>query len=131
MEEIKLWKILCDGNEKPRAVGVENITETTTEQLLEEVLTGSPELLMPGLHLIGRQTDTPGGPLDLLGIDQDGRLVLFELKRGKLTRDAVAQAIDYSSYLSDLAAELVVVSANLCTDATDENRDIRPSTNVG
>jgi len=101
MEEIKVWKIV-GGNEKPNAVSVEAISETTTEQLLEEVLTASPDLLMPDLHLIGRQTETPGGPLDLLGVDEDGRLVIFELKRGDLTRDAVAQALDYGSYLAGL-----------------------------
>ncbi len=69
------------------------------------MLTATPELLLPGLTLIGRQTETPGGPLDLLGIDDDGRLVVFELKRGNLTREAVAQAIDYASYLATLQPE--------------------------
>lgn len=105
MEEIKLWKIAGAANEKPKAVSVETIAETTTEQLLEEVLTGSPDLLIPNLRLIGRQTETPGGPLDLLGVDEDGELVVFELKRGNLTRDAVAQAIDYASFLADLESD--------------------------
>ena len=56
---------------------------------------------MNGLTLIGRQVSTDGGTLDLLGIDADGRLVVFELKRGTLTRDAGAQVRDYAS---DLAA---------------------------
>ena len=50
-------------------------------------------MLMPGLTLVGRQTPTGSGWLDLLGVDEDGKLVVFELKRGKLTREAVAQAI--------------------------------------
>ena len=54
---------------------------------------------MPGLTLVGRQTPTEGGPLDLLGVDSDGRLAVFELKRGALSRDAVAQIIDYASDL--------------------------------
>ena len=62
----------------------------------------SPDLLMDGLTLIGRQVSTDGGPLDLLGIDADGRLVVFELKRGTLTRDAVAQVLDYASGLATL-----------------------------
>jgi hypothetical protein len=41
----------------------------------------------------------------LLGIDEDGRLVVFELKRGTLTREAVAQIIDYASYLAELEPE--------------------------
>src|ERR1019366_3874543 len=76
-----------------------------TEQLLEDVLTISPELLLPDLVLVGRQNETSGGPLDLLGVDEDGRLVVFELKRGNLTREAVAQAIDYASYLAELESE--------------------------
>ena len=104
MEEIKIWKL--DGtSEKPKAVPVAGISHTATEQLLEDALTTSPDLLMTNLHLVGRQTETAGGPLDLLGVDEDGRLVVFELKRGTLTRDAVAQAIDYASFLADLEAE--------------------------
>jgi len=105
VEEIKLWKIVTQQDAKPRALPVENVTETTTEELLEEVLTGAPDLLMPSLRLVGRQTETQGGPLDLLGVDEDGRLVVFELKRGRLTREAVAQAIDYASTLAALEAE--------------------------
>jgi RecB family endonuclease NucS len=102
MEEIRLWKVSTNPTDKAKALPVEAIAETTTEKLLEDVLTGSPDVLMPNLKLVGRQTETPGGPLDLLGVDEDGRLVVFELKRGSLTRDAVAQAIDYASYLADL-----------------------------
>jgi RecB family endonuclease NucS len=90
MEEIKLWKIVRESNDKAKGVCVETISQTSTEPLLEEVLTTSPDLLMPNLHLIGRQADTSGGPLDLLGVDEDGRLVVFELKRGELMQDAVA-----------------------------------------
>ena len=48
------------------------------------------------------------GPLDLLGIDQDGDLIVFELKRGTLTREAVAQIIDYASYLDSLKRETLL-----------------------
>ena len=71
-----------------------------TEGLLEDILTANPDMLEEGLQLVGRQTPTAGGNLDLLGVDSDGRLVVFELKRGILTRDAVAQVIDYSSDLN-------------------------------
>ncbi len=103
MEEIKLWKIVSESGDKPKATPVGK--ETTTELLLEEVLTATPDLLMPDLSLIGRQTETPSGLLDLLGVDGDGRLVVFELKKGSLRRDAVAQAIDYASYLDGLRPE--------------------------
>ena len=73
-----------------------------TEALLEDVFVRNPSLLMPGLELVGRQMRTSNGNLDLLGVDSEGRLVVFELKRGTLTREAVAQAVDYASWLDSL-----------------------------
>ena len=82
-----------------KAEYVPDVDNTDTEQILEDLLVESPELLMDELSLIGRQIPTEGGPLDLLGVDEDGGLVVFELKRGTLTRDAVAQILDYASDL--------------------------------
>jgi hypothetical protein len=84
---------------------VDKVAQPMTEEDFEAVLTATPHLLMPDLSLVGRQTETPTGPLDLLGVDEDGRLVVFELKRGTLKREAVAQAIDYGSYLAELRPE--------------------------
>ncbi len=97
MDEIKIWTL--DGE---RAVPVQPAVGIDSEERLEEILVKNPEMLIPGLTLVGRQTATDGGPLDLLGVDSDGRLVLFELKRGRLSRDAVAQIIDYASYLETM-----------------------------
>ena len=95
MDEVKIWSVDGDSNVEPLA----SKGQTDTEQLLEETLVQNPDLLLPRLRLVGRQTPTEGGPLDLLGVDEDGRLVVFELKRGTLSRDAVAQVIDYASDL--------------------------------
>ena len=73
-----------------------------TEEMLEDVLVENPDMLMRGLALIGRQVPVGTGYIDLLGIDEDGRLVVFELKREKLTREAVAQILDYCTYLETL-----------------------------
>ncbi len=105
MKEIKLWSLEKDDGGRLLVSQVESMEQTDTEQQLEEIIAGNPGLLMSGLILVGRQTPTPGGPLDLLGVDEDGNLVVFELKRGKLSREAVAQVIDYASYLSSLDAE--------------------------
>ena len=101
MDEVKIWSVDGDSNVEPLA----KKGQTDTEELLEETLVKNPDLLIPGLRLVGRQTPTGGGPLDLLGVDEDGRLVVFELKRGTLSRDAVAQIIDYASYLDGMALD--------------------------
>ena len=97
MDEIKIWSVETDG-----ASPLAQASAVSSELLLEETLVNNPDLLMPGLRLVGRQTPTEGGPLDLLGVDEDGKLVVFELKRGTLSRDAVAQVIDYASFLDSL-----------------------------
>ena len=95
MDEVKIWA-LEDGSEtKP----LESKSHTDSESRLEDAIVKNPDLLEEGLTLIGRQTQTKGGPLDLLGVDDGGRLVLFELKRGNVTREAVAQILDYASDL--------------------------------
>ena len=101
-DEIKIWAV--DSSSK----AVEPIPPTVwkeTEGSLEDMLVNNPDMLMPGLTLVGRQTPTESGYLDLLGVDADGRLVVFELKRGRSTRDAIAQAIDYCSYLESLTEQ--------------------------
>ena len=95
-DELKIWA-LGKGNEVD---AVENVTGVKLEDILEDMLVQRPEMLETGLHLVGRQTPTEGGPLDLLAVDAGGRLVVFELKRGKLTREAVTQCIDYAAALN-------------------------------
>ncbi len=100
MKRIQLWSVKEDAT-GPVAEAVTAHENVAAERHLEEILVRSPELLGKGMTIVARQAPTEGGPLDLLGVDESGRLVLFELKRGVLRRDAVAQALDY---ISDLVA---------------------------
>ena len=97
MDEVKIWAI----EDTSTIVELQSRGRMEAESLLEDTLVANPDLLLPGLKLVGRQIPTAGGPLDLLGVDEDGRLSLFELKRGTLTREAVAQVIDYAADLED------------------------------
>jgi len=110
-DRIGIWVMSRQEDGDEVAEPLTELQNTETEQRLEELLVASPDVLMKGLRLIGRQLQTAGGPLDLLGIDPDGQVVLFELKRGTLTRDAVAQILDYASDLlehdSDEFASLI------------------------
>lgn len=100
--QIKLWSLDRIENKKFTPTPVETISNLEAEKLLEDMIVNDPEILESGLKLIGRQTPTGGGSLDLLGTDEYGNLVVFELKKGKLVREAITQAIDYASYLSGL-----------------------------
>ena len=98
MDEIKLWRLDGANNVAP----LTSVGELNTELQLEDTLVAHPELLEPGIELIGRQLPSAGGWLDLLGVDRDGRLVVFELKRGTLGRDAITQVLDYTSALAEM-----------------------------
>ena len=56
MKEIKLWEIVPEGKNGLDVKKIEDVSETETENQLEEVITKCPELLMRELKLVGRQT---------------------------------------------------------------------------
>ena len=124
MERIRLWEVSEDKG-GPVARALPDVPRTDTERVFEDLVVRSPDLLMEKIRLVGRQLPTTGGILDLLGIDADGRVVVFELKRGMLTRDAVAQVVDYASHLSELddRALAVMVEDNSGRDGIDEIED--------
>ena len=63
--------------------------------------------------VIGRQVRTPHGKyMDLLAMDSDGNLNALELKSDKTSREVVAQALDYGSWVSTLTREDVNGIAN-------------------
>ncbi len=97
---IGIWQIDRESREPTK---LHPSKQMDTEEMLEDILTANPGMLMRGLTLVGRQVPVATGRLDLLGIDDKGRLTVFELKCEKLTRKAVAQVLDYGSYLESLS----------------------------
>ena len=100
-EELRIWSVDGSGTVEP----LSRLKQMQTELRLEELLVRNPEMLEPGLRLVGRQTPTQTGWLDLLAVDVDGRLVVYELKRGMLAREAVTQVLDYASDLDAMSTE--------------------------
>jgi len=118
MKKVRLWAVHKSENGTLKASDVPNVDNTDTEQMLESLLVQSPDLLMNGLTFVGRQVPTDGGPLDLLGVDEDGCLVIYELKRGSLTRDAVAQILDYESDIAEMDVDRL---AKLIEESSEQN----------
>ena len=96
--EIKTWEIV-GGKLNPINTTLAENGRKETEHL-EEWITTKTEILGNDILIIGQQVYTKSGPLDFLGIDKSGNLVIVELKRDKLARVVLAQAIDYASDLA-------------------------------
>ncbi len=81
------------------------------EERIETWMCENVSVLVPddsGLLVIGRQVRTIfGGRIDLLCINEDGNLVIVELKRGQTPREITAQALDYASWVKDLTLQQV------------------------
>ena len=85
---------------------------------LEQWIKSNPQILGEDIVIIGEQVPTNSGPLDFLGIDNNGNTVIVELKRNKLPREALAQAIDYAS---DIASWDVDRFREICQKYTSQN----------
>jgi hypothetical protein len=81
--------------------------EVDLERRLEDALASNLDIIDPDLLLVGRQINAFGGFIDLLAMDEEGNLVLMELKKGKTPRDVVAQTLDYASWVVEQDAESI------------------------
>jgi hypothetical protein len=95
---VKIWEIV---EETLQPVADDSLANNRLEAQLEKwVAEGDASILGDRVLVIARQKTIPGvGRLDLLGIDQNGTLIIIELKRDSAPREAVAQALDYASWL--------------------------------
>ena len=76
------------------------VPEYASEAELEDDLVLRPELLASPPTWIARQLHTSAnGYIDLLGIDRDGRLAIYELKVKRTGRQTLAQILDYASWI--------------------------------
>lgn len=97
--EIKSWQIIS-GELIPVKSSLPE--EGRTERYdLEQWIKSNPSIIGNDIAIIGEQVPTACGPIDFLGIDNSGNIVIIELKRDMLPREALVQAIDYASNVSD------------------------------
>jgi len=109
--EIKSWQIL-DGKLQASSSTLAKAGRTEPYDL-EPWIESNPEVVGAGIAVIGRQVSTKSGPIDLLGIDQAGNPVIIELKRDRLPREALAQAVDYAS---DVASWSIEKFSEICSE---------------
>jgi len=111
--EIKVWQIVNDKLELIETTMIETGRKETED--LEKWIKSNPSILGQDILIIGEQVSTRSGTVDFLGIDKSGNLIIIELKRDKLPRDVLSQAIDYAS---DVASWDVDKISEICTKYT-------------
>lgn len=114
--EIKSWQII-DGKLVTLESSLVNDGKKERDDL-EQWIKSNPQILGEDIVVIGEQVQTNSGPLDFLGIDNNGNTVIVELKRNKLPREALTQAIDYAS---DIASWDVDRFREICQKYTSQN----------
>ncbi|HET9956063.1 MAG TPA: endonuclease NucS domain-containing protein [Polyangiaceae bacterium] len=106
MSNVALWQVGAGSLERVPEVALD--LESTLESWIET----TPALIQSDLVIVGRQLKTEAGRIDLLGLDAQGRWLVIEVKRAVLSRDAVAQVLDYASLLVSLDAEALAELTN-------------------
>ena len=99
VSEIKVWQI-----ENGNLISIETtMTESGRREKedLEQWIKSDPTVLGGDILIIGEQVQTKSGPLDFLGIDRAGNILIIELKREHLPRVVLAQAVDYASDIAN------------------------------
>jgi len=124
--EIKVWQII---NETLEPIETSMTEGRRLEKDLENWIKTHPEILGENILIIGEQVSTNAGVIDFLGIDASGDLIIIELKRDKLGRDALAQAIDYASEVAYWTKEDINerINQNLENLLNDKNFQLQDS----
>ena len=109
--QIRTWQII-NGRLEPIASQLKDHGRTEPYDL-EPWIESNPTIVGEDIAIIGRQVMSKSGPIDLLGIDVSGNLVILEIKRDKLPREVLAQAIDYASDVADWTIDKI---SEVCAD---------------
>lgn len=80
--------------------------KVSKEKDIEEYLEKHIEILDKDIFIIGRQVETDSkGIIDLMGLDEEGNLVIIELKRGLSERKVISQLLEYAVWAENLQME--------------------------
>lgn len=113
--EIRVWQ-LVDGTLQS---AIDSMTQAGRREVedLQQWIRSHPTILGDDLVIIGEQVPTRNGFIDFLAIDRSGNLLVVELKRDRLPREVLAQAIDYASDIAGWDADKV---SEVCLKFTDQ-----------
>lgn len=99
MKAVGVWRVTRDGSTRVEP------TSVNLERELEDWIERDSSLLETGLEIVGRQVHVDAGIIDLLALDQVGRWVVIEIKKGTLHRETIAQALGYAACVAQMGCE--------------------------
>lgn len=120
-------------NKSAKALKQTSYTELNIkEEVIEALINDNPtEFLDESIMIIGKQIsdwDETNERCDLLGIDQNGKLVVIEVKRDgnqHRDKDVTIQSIKYASYFSTYQMKDVIEQYKKYTNSVATNEDIK------
>jgi len=96
----------------------------SSENELEDIIQFNPAILNENWLIIGRQVLTDYNTyIDLLAIDNNGSIIIIELKKHKTNREVVAQGLDYASWVKNLSASRISAIYDEYVTKTYEDRN--------
>ncbi|KYH27478.1 endonuclease NucS [Halalkalicoccus paucihalophilus] len=100
--------------------GGASLSVTGTEEDLKRRILEEPELIEAGFRPLATERSTPAGAVDIYGEDEEGRVVVLELKRRRVGPDAVGQLSRYVEALErDLHAGCEIRGILVAPSVTD------------
>lgn len=114
--EIKVWQIVKGNLESIETSMIEAGQRETDD--LEKWIKANPIILGENVLIIGEQVQTKAGTVDFLGIDKSGNTIIVELKRDKLPREVLTQAVDYTSDTASCDTDKL---SEVCTKFTGQS----------
>jgi len=100
---MELWQINNEQLEPMNKVSL-NFEKRLKKWIYEDI-----SLLDIDLVILGQEVHTAfGGFIDILAIDEEGNIVIIELKRDKTPRDIIAQCLDYGTWVKDLSFDDII-----------------------
>jgi len=119
-----------DGDDVSAVAQTTAADESLYEEQVEAWIAKRPEILREKLLIIGRQVSLDGGKdrIDLLAVDEEGSLVVIEVKRDLIGGDADLQALRYAALIGDWSESEIREQAEGYWESLGEERDFLEET---
>lgn len=128
-----LLGVIASENKKPKLQTFKSIEEVadTIEKDIEDHIANNPSLIGNGLKLSQRQQSLSSGRLDLLLEDDEGNLIVIEVKLNKVGRSALRQIRGYVHELKQSETSKNVRGVLVCSGVMPAyESDLRKQTDI-